>query len=227
MINYTSNASVPRIFCAGIAFVIASFLYFETPPMHGQTAPQLSSLTPERKRLRIDCFPVIIKGAMPESQRVGTPAILEFEAISYNPPLKLEKTTEKEWDLSSPESAVRGFQTAARAGNLDWMIKTWVPADRGGFKADFDQDKKKLERETAYYQSMLADYITDIYIYGDYRILAVMSKFKDGSWHGFPAVYKKTNTGWLRSNDLHTDYIAYRLIGHIFSRQKEVKESVQ
>src|SRR6185369_5336212 len=151
MTDNTVSSFKGSVWVTSICLVAGFSLTFGAPLVYGQVETKSPASNPVSVTIRIPFFPVAMMGGLSTENKSSPSAFLEFEAITYNPPLKLDPVARKDWKSSSPEEALRGFLTVSQAGNLEQMTAAWTPEDRINFKADFLKDTKKLERETTLY----------------------------------------------------------------------------
>lgn len=153
----------------------------------------------------------ITKKLLPESDPSGTPVILTYESIIFDPAKEITEIDEKKWDKSSPESSYRGIYTANKRGNAEWIIRGFVPLERERIR-NMVTNKELLDKNTMVHSSISKEYLVQEIFYGNYIILMVFHVNKNGDQWPMDYTFKETKEGWLLTNKLSQDLFFSKVI---------------
>ena len=134
----------------------------------------------------------------------ANPAEISFKGENYQKPLRVVDVTEADWRRSSPESSYRGMLSAAKSGDLEWILASFAPQDRERVKAVLS-DPGARQRHHDFHKQVVHSEINMRIDYGEYAILLVTERQKNGRTITSEVAMKKFSAGWLGTNDLHED----------------------
>ena len=132
------------------------------------------------------------------------PVTLSFLGQIYTTPLRVLDVTQANWDRSTPESSYRGMLSAAKAGDLDWILESFASGDRERVKQIMAEPDAR-QRHHDFHKKVVRSEISLRVDYGEYAILIVTERQDTGVKITSEVAMKKTARGWLGTNDLKSD----------------------
>jgi hypothetical protein len=123
--------------------------------------------------------------------------MLEVPAV-----VKLVRRNEADW--STPESAVAAILSAQVAGDVPWILQSFVPAERNEALKQFG-DPVAVERGRESYAAMGKFVITGQAEIRGFTVVFVRGEEEDGDSSVFLVSLSKTPSGWKQTNALTQD----------------------
>jgi len=130
--------------------------------------------------------------------------------VALTPPLSVKPVTRDRWDRSTPEKSYLGAYSANKAADKAWIIATFAPAERGAIAKNVN-DQQLLDANTAVFASIDAETIMKRVEYGDYVILVIEARGKDGRRFLRNIPLKPVAGQWFLTNDLASDRVFLEL----------------
>jgi hypothetical protein len=123
--------------------------------------------------------------------------MLEVPAV-----VKLVRRNEADW--STPESAAASILSANVAGDVPWILQSFVPAERSEALKQF-ADPVAVERGRESYAAMGKFVITGQAEIRGFTVVFVRGEEEDGDSSVFMVSLSKTPSGWKQTNALTQD----------------------
>lgn len=140
----------------------------------------------------------------PKQEANGASVTLAYETVRYDPALRIAPVELANWDRSTSEASLRGFFTANKLGQAEWLLSAMAPEERERRRA-LVTNKEVLDRNTLAYSTVANGYLVEKLLYGSYEILRVVNVTRDGKRWTQEFTYKRTPEGWLFTNELAED----------------------
>jgi hypothetical protein len=119
----------------------------------------------------------------------------------YNPPKRFSPASKQAANWNTPvEAAVADF-SAFKADDKDWILEDFLPAEKANIVGLLN-DKSAREKNKALFEHRTERFITGEVNYKEYSIVFVRDS---GQAHPVPLVFKKTPSGYKRTNALSGD----------------------
>ncbi len=121
----------------------------------------------------------------------------------YSPFLQVVATERNsvKWDM--PINAAAADFSAFKSDNRDWILEDFVPEEHDDVLS-FLNDSEMHEKNRKVFESRRERYITGEAKYKDYALVFVRDT---GDTHSLPLAFKKTPSGWKRTNRLSKDEV--------------------
>jgi hypothetical protein len=139
----------------------------------------------------------------PPSGQSGAGFSFSYQAQRFSPPRVVAAAEPDQWDRSSPESSYRAVLYANRSGSQERILAQFAPDERATVQARMDEEA--LRRNKQYFDSVTEETIAEVVEYGQYRVLVVVSRFRDGDVAVRNVPMIQTPEGWLITNALVKD----------------------
>ncbi len=154
---------------------------------------------------------VVTKTLRPLGANAGTAVVITYEAVVYDPAEIIPTAGTVEWDTRTPETAFRGVFLANKQGDTNLIVRGFVPAERERI-AGMVAKAEMLEKNTAAYGRVAKVSLLQKTFYGEHVILTTAQE--DTRGHQWPMSYafKRTNEGWLLTNELSDDPVYSQLM---------------
>jgi hypothetical protein len=122
----------------------------------------------------------------------------------FNPPHSTALIERSRADWSTPEQVISSIRSANTAGDPEWIVQNFVPAERAGIQKMLG-DSAIAKRNQDYYKTVRKVGITGSAQLRDLTILFVREESDAGKALVLPITLAKTTSGWKQTNILSDD----------------------
>ena len=119
----------------------------------------------------------------------------------YDPPKQFTPVSKQAANWKTPIDAAVADFSAFKADDKDWIVEDFVPAEKASIVGLLN-DKSAREKNKALFGRRTKRFITGEADYKEYSIVFVRDS---GEAHPVPLVFKKTPSGYKRTNALSQD----------------------
>lgn len=170
----------------------------------------------------VTCFGAELQAAEPTRQTVtktlrppgssaGPAVAITYEAAVYDPAEAIATTGNPVWNTRTPEAAFEGVFLANKQSDTNLIVRGFAPAERERIAAMVAQPEM-LSKNTASYARIAAVWLLQKTFYGDYIILTTAQADSRGNQWPASYAFKRTNEGWLLTNELASDPVYAQLM---------------
>jgi len=122
----------------------------------------------------------------------------------FDPPHGVALIERSQADWSAPERVIASIRSANTAGDPEWIVQNFVPAERAGIQKML-ADSPIAKRNQDYYKTVLKSDITGSAQLRDLTIMFVREESDGGTARVVPVTLAKTSSGWKQTNILSND----------------------
>jgi hypothetical protein len=178
-----------------IGFRLASVMAMLLLPLCAQNAARLTfrALVSELGRRT---------GSFAKNKRPQDSASVTLPGRLFDPPHAVALIERSRADWSTPEQVIASIRSANTAGDPEWIVENFVPAERAGIQKML-ADPAIAKRNQDYYKSVRKVDITGSAQLRDLTILFVREE--SDAARVLPVTLAKTSSGWKQTNALSND----------------------
>ena len=167
------------------------------PPLYAQDAARLTfgALVSELGRQT---------GSFAKNKRPEDSVSVTLPGRLFDPPHAVALIERSQADWSTPERVIASIRSANTAGDPEWIVQNFVPAERAGIQKML-ADSAIAKRNQDYYKSVRKVDITGSAQLRDLTIVFVREESGPGAALVVPVTLVKTSSGWKQTNRLSSD----------------------
>ena len=143
-------------------------------------------------------------GSFAKNKRPEDLAGVTLPGRLFNPPHPIALIERSRADWSTPEQVIASIRSANTAGDPEWIVQNFVPAERAGIQKMLG-DPAIAKRNQDYYKTVRRVEITGSAQLRDLTILFVREESDAGKALVLPITLAKTTSGWKQTNILSDD----------------------
>jgi|GEM_PF-1177118 hypothetical protein len=131
---------------------------------------------------------------------------VKLPGVLYDPPKKITAISRQAANWDTPFNADEADFSALKTDDYDWIINDFALTDQAATRLILDKNISR-ERQAQFYGQVNE---RDVIGWVEYKNYIIMLDRDLGSKNSLslPHVYKKTDSGWKRTNDLSSDEIS-------------------
>jgi len=143
-------------------------------------------------------------GSFAKNKRPEDLAIVTLPGRLFDPPHSISLIERSRADWSTPESVIASIRSANTAGDPEWIVQNFVPAERAGVQKML-ADPAIAKRNSDYYKSVRKVDVTGSTQLRNVTIMFVREESDGGKGIVLPVTLTKTSSGWKQTNILSSD----------------------
>jgi hypothetical protein len=129
---------------------------------------------------------------------------LTLPGHQFQPPIAVNTVERGDANWSSPEQAISSILSANIAGNVPWMIDSFLPAERDEARKQLS-DPIAARRTQDYFRNLGKIEMTGRAEIGGFTVISLRGLDPDGDVTFLTMVLSKTPSGWRQTNALADD----------------------
>jgi hypothetical protein len=143
-------------------------------------------------------------GSFAKNKRPEDSVAVTLPGRLFDPPHSVAMIERSQADGSTPERVIASIRSANAAGDPEWIVQNFVPAERAEIRKML-ADSAIAKRNQDYYKTVRKVGITGSAQLRDLTILFVREESDAGTARVVPVTLVKTSSGWKQTNVLSND----------------------